>query len=692
MERIRKAARRRFTPTLTALAATTAILTAMAPPVAQAQFGGAPASYTFRVVDQNGRPLDGSMVRVEGTTGDMTTPATVDLVAGPQLVTIEPAVLGAMLPGGALRPGGANGLSRNEFLFLNPGGGDVLIVWRTADVAVSVVDQNGGAIAGARWGFAGDGAMYAPGMLTLPLTDEAVHTGMSGPSLAGWVFDVRAAFDGAPVDLVRSEVREATDGLTGLDFEWRQTACTMGVVDANGAAIRGATWTMLGHTFEAGDAIALPTTDEALYGNLAGTLTSGFTVHLFTNSSFGSGDVMFEADASGLLSPDFADVNGGAFGLRCGITAFPPLTTGSLAVSVTADGAAFAGAQVAVVDANNAGSTQVTGAGGSFELADVPQGPLALTLTVPAGYHAVDPASASIATSIVAGETRSVAFAIAHDIVTPPPPSPVVNNPESYNYWRREVAAALRGSGRRDENPQDMASSFPQAIFAHFAQHATDPVCVEGVTQVDPDGTGPTAARRLTLADMDSTLDPGGNNALRQAKRELLVVLLNVVSGRLSLNLVVDASGRTLAEEIRRLAVMINDGLPANDAIARGEAEHINSGKAGWRIPVRTLGPHVEDVAEEVGASDAASSSDTIALATRPAAGSLRIAFTLADAQRVTLDVYDASGRRQARLYAGDAPAGTTELTWNAGGRRGVFFARLITLQGVKTVKLVAAR
>lgn len=688
MERIRNADRRRFTPTLAALATTTAILTGLAPPVAHAQFGGAPASYTFRVVDQNGRPLDGSMVRIEGTTGDMNTPATVDLVAGPQLVTIEPAVLGAMLPDGALRPSGANGLSRNEFLFLNPGGGDVVIVWRTADVAIGVVDQDGAAIAGARWGFAGDGAMYAPGMLTLPLTDESAHVGMGGPSLAGWVFDVRAAFDGAPVDLVRSEAREALDGLTALDFEWRQTACTMGVVDAIGNPIRGATWAMLGHTFGAGDAIALPTTDEALYGNLAGTLTSGFTVHLFTNSSFGSGDVMFEADASGLLSPDFADVNGGAFGLRCGITAFPPLTTGSLAVSVTADGAAFAGAQVSVVDANNASSTQVTGAGGFFELGDMPQGPLALTLAVPAGYHAVDPASASLATSIVAGEMRSVAFAMAADVVEPPPPPPIVNNPESYNYWRREVTSALRGSGRRDENPQDMAAIFPQAIFSGFAQHATDPVRVEGVTQLDPDGTGPKDARGLTLADMDATLDPGGNNALHQAKRELLVVLLNVVSGRLSLNLVVDASGRTLAEEIRRIAVMINDGLPANDAIARTEAEHINSGKAGQRIPVRTVQPHVEDVAEEFGAGTL----DAIALATLPAAGSLRIAFTLAEAQRVTLDVYDASGRRQTRLYAGDAPAGTTELTWNAGGRRGVYFARLVSLQGVKTAKLVAAR
>ncbi len=695
MERIRNVHRRGLAPTLIAFAAVTSIAVGPAPPVALAQFGGEPASYTFRVVDQFGRALDGSMVRIEGASADLSTPATADLVAGPQLVTIEPAVLGAMLPGGSLRPGGANGLGRNEFIFLNPGGGEVVIQWRTADVAVSVVDQQGAAIPGARWGFAGDGATYAPGTLTLPVTDESLHMGMTGPSVAGWRFDVRAAFDGAPIDLVRGETREATEGMMSLAFEWRQTACAMGVVDGTEAPIRGATWALVGRTFQAGDAITLPSTDEALYPGLTGALAAGFPVSLFTNTGFGSGDATFEVSAAGPLSPAFADVNGGAFGLRCGIAAFPPLTNGTLAVSVTADGVAYPGAQVTVVDALGGIGVYSTGLDGSFQVGDVPEGAVTLTLAVPAGYHAVDPVSGSLATSLVAGETRSVTLAMARDAA--PPPAPIANSPEPYNYWRREVAAALRSAGRRDEDPADIAVHFPQAIFAGFAQHATAPVCVEGVTQCDSDGAGPTAARRLDLAEMDATLAPGGNDALRAAKRELLVVLLNVVSGRLSLQLVVDASGTTLEQEIRRLAAMINDGVASNDAIARGAAERINAGQAGMRMALRPIGTS-EGVINDVTAATATATAMAMGTATGPTlvavrgGTSHRLAFTLADAGPVTLDVYDVNGRRQARLYAGDAPAGATELNWSANGRRGIYFARLVTPQGVRTAKLVAAQ
>ena len=650
----------------------------LGPPPAHAQFGG-PVSYTLRVVDQTGRPLDGSLIRVEGTTGDLSSPATVELNPGFQLVTVEPVVVGAMLPGGALRLTGSNGVSRNDFLFLDPTGGDVVIEWRTATASVSVVDQDGAAIPGARWGFAGDGAAYEPGDLVLPITDEALYPTMGGPSTAGWTFDVRAAFDGAAVDLVRGEQREAAEGMAPLAFEWRQTACNMGVVDAAGNPIRGATWTILGHTFAAGDAITLPTTDESLYAGLSGALAGGFTTTMFTNTASGTGDALFEVTAAGALAPAFADVNGGSFGLRCGVAPFPPLTTGTLVVHVTADGAPFPGAQVTLVDANGASSTIPTALDGSFTLTDVAQGAAQLTLAIPTGFHGVDPANGVRTTTIVAGATSDVSFEMAADTAPPPP---LVNNPESANYWAREIRAALRGHGRHDESAFDMSVGFPQAIFAGFAQHPTDPVRVQGVTQFDPDGAGPKDPRRLTLAEMDATMD--GASAKSSAKGELLVVLLNVVSGRLSLELIVDASGRTLAQEIRRLAALINDGNAANDALARNAAQRINAGRAGGIVP--TYRKH-EETAGVVAADPGAG-----ALALRATSGA-RLVFTLPSAQRATLDVFDAMGRRQARLYEGTAPSGTTTVTWDgAGSRSGVYFARLVTESGMRSTKVIAAR
>lgn len=673
-----------------------ALLVATAP--VEAQPGG-PQTYTFRVVDQAGRPLDGSMVRIEGATGDLTTPATVVLDAGPQLVTVAPAAQGAMLPGGSARPAGPNGLSRNDFIFLDPMGGEVLIEWRTAEVQLSIDDPAGTPIVGAQWSFAGEGAALAPGTLLLPVTDEALYPTLAGSSMDGWWFDVRAAFGGAAVDLVHGERHEAVEGPATLSLRWQQAACTMGVVDGAGQAIRGATFTILGRIFAAGDPITLPSTDDALYPDLSGTLAGGFTATLFTNTAAGTGAGTFEVRADGSLAPPFVDINGGSFGLRCGVDPFPPITTGTLVVRVTADGAPFAGAQVALTDAQGAASTLTTDAAGEATRSDVPQGPATLTLSVPAGHHAVDPASGSQVVAIVAAGSTVATFTLARDETPPPPPPPpVVNNPETWNYWKRETDAALRGRGHHEESFNDLAVKFPEEIFTGFAQHPTDPVRVEGVSQVDPDGSGPKIARRLTLGDMDGTLEAGGNDAPRGARRELLVLLLNVVSGRLSLHLVVDDAGTTLEQEIRRLAAMINDGQPANDAIARKAAQRINAGRARWGSPAYHANGGTETLVYGDADPDAvldATGADALALtATRaPGGRGVRLSFTLASPQRATLDVFDASGRRQVRLYEGDAPAGTTAMTWTqAAGRPGVYFARLVTPAGMRSAKVIASR
>lgn len=645
-----------------------ALVLLLGPPPAHAQFGS-PMTYNIRVVDQSGRSLDGSMVRIEGVTSNLVTPASVSLMPGPQLVTIEPAIQGAMLPGGFLHPAGANGLSRNEFLFLDPMGSDLVIEWRTAEVAVSVVDQDGLPIPGASWGLSGDGAAFGPGSIVLPLTDEGLYPSLTGPSIGGWWFDVRATFDGAGIDLVRSEQRESSEGMSALAFEWRQTSCAMGVVDAGGTPIRGATWTILGHTFAAGDGITLPTTDESLYPGLAGTLAAGFPASLSTNTGSGSGDAVFEVTAGGPLSPAFVDVNGGSFGLRCGVNAFPPLTTGLLSVSVTAEGVAFPGAQVTVVDANGATGVHATGPEGAFELTDVPEGVASLSLAVPVGYYAVNPATGAQTSTIVAGSTSSVSFTIAAD-ATPPPT--LRNNPETWAYWHREVGAALRGHGRRDESAADMATHFPQAIFADFAQRAADPVRVEGVTQVDPDGDGAQSPRRLTLAEMDTALDPRGSEVKQTARRELLVILLNVVSGRLDLGVTVDGATTTVEEEIQRLAAAINTSSVAR--LSPGNRKH-------------------DEPESLIAGEDEAAAPSLTALRGVGSVGGARLSFWLPSAQQATLDLYDATGRHQARLYEGMAPAGTTTLSvGSVGGRAGIYFARLRTDLGILRTKVIASR
>jgi hypothetical protein len=569
------------------------------------------------------------------------------------LFTIEPAFQGAMFANGWMRPPAPNHLTRDEFLFVD-GSPELVIVWNTAQVAMNVVDPAQNAIPGASWGFEGDGQWFAPGTVTAPVTDEVLYPSMSGVSRDGWRFAVRAAFDGQAIDLNRAEAREVDGSTSGLSFEWRQSACNMGVVDGAGVPIRGATWTMFGHTFAAGDAITLPATD---YASAGGSLADGIPASIFTNTTSGSGDATFEVNADGSLSPASVTIGGGSFGLRCGVAPFPPITNGTLDGTVLADGKPKPGVEVTLQDSGGNARTLTSDAVGGFAFTEVPQGAVTVSIKVPTGYHALQPKTGSLTANVTAGATTTVQFEIESDV----PPPPVVNVPETANYWRKEVRAARRGRGNHNESLADMSTNYPQAIFDGFANNA-DPVRVQGVTQVDPDGAGPLPARRLTLQDMDTTIDPTIATSNPDAKKELLVILLNVVSHRLSLNLVVDAQGTTLAQQIRILAAMINGGTTAS-----------------------RLHPWMNQGIDSIASSEA-----TGVVALREGGRSVRFTMTMAEAGEVTLDLYDVAGRHVERLYQGTAPAGETGISWSGGAvRPGMYFARMIAADGPHGAKVI---
>ncbi len=781
MDRIRKGLTRRW---LEVLGLVALVATGSAPTPAQAQFG--PTTVTLRVVDQNGTVLNGSVVQLLGTSTQWTTPTTVTLDGGIQIFTVSPAFQGPMFPGGFALPTANNGLQRADVVMLDGSSPTLDFTWQTAQVAMSVVDQGGAAIPGARWGFDGEGATFAPGTITAPINDPNVYAGLTGPSAGGWHFAVQAAFAGASADLFRADTRNIDGATSALAFEWRQASCNMGVVDGTGAALRGATWTMLGHTFAEGDAITLPVTDAALYPSLSGALAAGIPTTLATNTPAGTGTATFAVLADGSLAPASVTIGGAPFALRCGVTAPPPITTGTLAGAVTKDGAPFAGAALTVVDAASASHALTTDGTGAFTLADVPQGAATVTLTIPAGTHGVDPANGQRAVTIVAGQTATANFSIATDppppstgtlagvvtkdgvpfagavlnvvdaasaahlvatdgagtftlanlplgtatvtlsipagthavdpasgqltaqivaektanvsfsIATDAPPPPLVDNPETRDYWWHNARSAQKGNGKHEESFADMRTNFPQAIFDQFANDATDPVIVQGVTEVDPDGAaGPQAPRRLSIDDIEAGLNPSHPSNLAEAKSELLVVLLNVVSNRLSLGLVVDAHGTTLAQEIRILAAMINSGSNANAIIARGRARGINSGHVGLRTGIgygrRDDGSLDPGASTDVtpAAIDLAPAVASLSALRQPDA-SVRFAMALPAETPVSLDVYDVTGRHVAQLWHGTAPVGITSVSWSHGGvRAGMYFARMSATQGAWTAKVL---
>ena len=76
-----------------------------------------------------------------------------------------------------------------------------------------------------------------------------------------------------------------------------------------------------------------------------------------------------------------------------------------------------------------------------------------------------------------------------------------------------------------------------------------------------------------------------------------------------------------------------------------------------------------------------------------PASGSVSVAFTLPEAQRVSLAVYDLAGRRVTTLSEGELPAGRHEVAWNcAAASAGVYLLRLETQGAALSRRMVVGR
>jgi hypothetical protein len=79
-------------------------------------------------------------------------------------------------------------------------------------------------------------------------------------------------------------------------------------------------------------------------------------------------------------------------------------------------------------------------------------------------------------------------------------------------------------------------------------------------------------------------------------------------------------------------------------------------------------------------------------------AGRLSLRYDLAQAGPVSIELYDVRGRRVAVLVGGESPAGRHVATWNgldAAHRpvaNGVYFARLLTMQGTQNRRFLMLR
>jgi hypothetical protein len=357
----------------------------------------------------------------------------------------------------------------------------------------------------------------------------------------------------------------------------------------------------------------------------------------------------------------------GAFEATC----LPATVTVSGTVTSNCNGA-LAGVTVDLMDGSGDFYTTHTDVSGAFTFASLASDPDTgeISITVPLGYQAGTPTGGEASIVLDADHVQNFT------VVCLPP----AGTARSKNYWKHEASVALKGHGTAEESAADMTTNYPNAIFAHFHENELNSIAVEGVTYM----AGPVP---LDLDTMHETLKKKDSSA-QKAKQQYLAVLLNMASGRILPSTVVSTDGATASQAIQYIADLLNG--PGSDSLAEDIAETMNDASlvGSGVIPLSYT---------DIAYARRRLAEQPLGVFPNPGSASRDYVFSfgMPVASEASLVIFDVAGRRVAQPLAGAVEAGRRELRWDGrmlDGRRvgqGVYFARLTTPDGSKSVKFV---
>ena len=307
----------------------------------------------------------------------------------------------------------------------------------------------------------------------------------------------------------------------------------------------------------------------------------------------------------------------------------------------------------------------ITDANGYYEIDSLDPEDYMVTIVTPLGYTvSVD----EVPVTIEGGDTVIVDFALTCVEITA--------SPRTIGFWKHQIGVATGGKGNAQIDGATLCD-YLDLIEAHFNGNGINQVIVYAPPASDQCTDKLQAAKEL--------LNLKGNVGMTaRAKQQLMALLLNVASGKLSQTEIISVDGATVSQAITYCDNLIDD--PAGDhETAKTICDEINNNRqvAAGVIPLSTV--NIAYKQAEIPVTYGLSQNYP-----NPFNPTTEISFSLPSASHVKLEVFNVMGQKVATLVDGQCEAGEHVVQWDGrDAASGVYFYRLQADDFVGTKKML---
>ncbi|UCE18654.1 MAG: T9SS type A sorting domain-containing protein [Gemmatimonadota bacterium] len=352
----------------------------------------------------------------------------------------------------------------------------------------------------------------------------------------------------------------------------------------------------------------------------------------------GVGDACEPGSIVGHVSADCLEPNGGLLGIAVAVDAYET-GTGSLV------------------------GGSVTDENGYYEITDLEVGDYTVTIVTPLGYNA---ATDEVPVTIAGGAIVTVDFPLTCVEITA--------NPRSIGFWKHQVGVATGGKGDAQIDAE-MLCYYLDLIEAHFNSNEINQVAV-----YDPPSSGECGDK---LEEAKRLLNlKGKTNMIDRARQQLMALLLNVAAQYISLTEIISEDGATVSQAITYCDNLIDDPEGAFE-VAKTICDDINNNSM---VPAGVIPLEIEEIAYK----HVSSSYSLAQNSPNPFNPTTSISYSLPEASRVKVEVYNLLGQVIDVLVDAEQQAGYHVVQWDASDMAtGVYFYRLTAGAFTATKRMV---